>query len=118
MQKSLVQVRSIVGCCVKLAFMTRVVIDKILATVAGLPKLVIISMAHAIKHLSTFSIADAVLTVKFFTRFTERSHMLLNGNTMTNLFVYMISVLHHRKLTCLTAVRYTRTRPISRPKAH
>jgi len=77
--------------------MTSVVTDKILAIVAGLPQLVVISLAHAIKYLSTFSIADVALAVKFFTRFTERNHMLLNGNTMTNLFVCMISVSHwHR----------------------
>jgi DNA mismatch repair protein MSH3 len=77
--------------------MTSVVTDKILAIVAGLPQLVVISLAHAIKYLSTFSIADAALAVKFFTRFSERNHMLLNGNTMTNLFVCMISVPHwHR----------------------
>jgi DNA mismatch repair protein MSH3 len=77
--------------------MTSVVTDKILAIVAGLPQLVVISLAHAIKYLSTFSIADAALAVKFFARFSERNHMLLNGNTMTNLFVCMISVPHwHR----------------------
>ena len=81
---------------VKLTFMTWVGVDKILAVVAALPRLVVISMAHAIKYLSTFSIADAVLAVKFFTRFTERNHMLLNGNTVANLFVSMISVLHRR----------------------
>jgi DNA mismatch repair protein MSH3 len=64
-----------------------VVADKLLALVAGLPQLVVISLAHSIKYLSTFSIADSLLGVKFFTKFTERSHMLLNGNTMTNLFV-------------------------------
>lgn len=64
-----------------------IVTDKLLALVAGLPQLVTISLAHSIKYLSTFRIADALIGVKFFTRFTERSHMLLNGNTMTNLFV-------------------------------
>ncbi|KAG1782777.1 muts domain V-domain-containing protein [Suillus placidus] len=62
--------------------------DKLLVLVAGLPQLVALSLAHSIKYLSTFSIADALLGVKFFTKFTERSHMLLNGNTMTNLEIY------------------------------
>ncbi|KAG1756484.1 muts domain V-domain-containing protein [Suillus paluster] len=61
--------------------------DKILAIVAGLPQLVAISLAHSIKYLSSFNIADAFLGVKFFTRFTERSHMLLNGNTIANLIL-------------------------------
>lgn len=69
-----------------------VIADKLLALVAGLPQLVAISLAHSIKYLSTFSIADSLLSVKFFTKFTERSHMLLNGNTMTNLSVF-ISIL-------------------------
>ncbi|OAX39197.1 hypothetical protein K503DRAFT_690106 [Rhizopogon vinicolor AM-OR11-026] len=84
--------------------------DKILAIVAGLPQLVVISLAHAIKYLSTFSIADAVLAVKFFTRFTERSHMLLNGNTMTNLEIYQNQTDFTTKGTLISILDHTATK--------
>jgi DNA mismatch repair protein MSH3 len=58
---------------------------KLMAAVADFPKRVVVALAHAIKHLSAFSIADAFLETKFFSKFTTRAHMLLNGNTLTNL---------------------------------
>jgi DNA mismatch repair protein MSH3 len=58
-----------------------------MAAVADFPKRVVVVLAHAIKHLSAFSIADAFLETKFFSKFSTRAHMLLNGNTLTNLSV-------------------------------
>ena len=58
-----------------------------MAAVADFPKRVIVVLAHTIKYLSAFGIADAFLETKFFNKFTTRAHMLLNGNTLTNLSV-------------------------------
>ena len=54
--------------------------------VAGLPNLVTIALAHCIDYLSSFNIADSLTATKFFTQFTTKEHMLLNGNTVTNLY--------------------------------
>ena len=56
-----------------------------MAAVTDFPKQVVVVLAHTIKYLSAFSIADAFLETKFFSKFTTRAHMLLNGNTLTNL---------------------------------
>lgn len=61
---------------------------KLTAEIASFPKDVVIALAHLVKYLSTFDVADALLETQFFSRFTERTHMLLNGNTLTNLYVY------------------------------
>ncbi|CDO74876.1 hypothetical protein BN946_scf185004.g26 [Trametes cinnabarina] len=55
---------------------------------ADFSKLVVIALAHAVKYLSTFNIADALRETRFFAKFTERTHMLLNANTLTNLEIY------------------------------
>jgi DNA mismatch repair protein MSH3 len=59
---------------------------KLMATIIGFPQRVVIVLAHAMKHLSEFSIADAFMETNFFSRFTTKAHMLLNGNTVTNLY--------------------------------
>jgi DNA mismatch repair protein MSH3 len=61
---------------------------KLLAAIADFPKRVVIALAHAIKYLSAFGIADAFLETKFFTMFASKAHMLLAANTLTNLEVY------------------------------
>lgn len=58
-----------------------------MAAVTDLPKQVVIALAQCIKYLDAFNIADSLLATKFFSTFTTGSHMLLNGNTLTNLFV-------------------------------
>ncbi|KAF8061576.1 DNA mismatch repair protein MSH3 [Lyophyllum atratum] len=61
---------------------------RLMAEVADFPKRVVIALAHAIKYLSAFSIADALLETRFFSKFTTKAHMLLAGNTLTNLEIY------------------------------
>ncbi len=58
-----------------------------MAAIAEFPKHVVIALAQAVKYLSAFEVADALLETKFFSKFTERTHMLLNSNTITNLSV-------------------------------
>lgn len=59
-----------------------------MAAVTDFPKLVVVALAHAIKYLSAFNIADAFRETNFFTRFTTRAHMLLAANTLANLEIY------------------------------
>ena len=58
-----------------------------MANITHFPKQVVIALAHAVKYLSAFDVADALVETQFFKKFTERTHMLLNGNTLTNLYV-------------------------------
>ncbi|KAI9456446.1 DNA mismatch repair protein MSH3 [Russula earlei] len=61
---------------------------KLMAEVADFPKQVIMALAQCIEYLSAFRVADTLLATKFFAKFTTRAHMLLNGNTLTNLEIY------------------------------
>lgn len=62
--------------------------EGVLGIIANFPQRVVIALAHAIEYLSAFSIADAFLGAKFFSKFANRTHMLLNSNTLTNLEIY------------------------------
>jgi len=59
-----------------------------MAAITDLPQRVVIALAHSIKYLSNFGIADAFLETKFFTKFTTRAHMLLAANTLINLEIF------------------------------
>ncbi|KAJ7582852.1 muts domain V-domain-containing protein [Mycena floridula] len=61
---------------------------ELLATVIGFPKSVLVALAHAIRYLSAFDLADAFLDAKSFSRFTDKTHMLLKANTLANLEIY------------------------------
>ncbi|KAI0320179.1 DNA mismatch repair protein MSH3 [Amylostereum chailletii] len=61
---------------------------KLMAAVTDFPKQVVIAMAQCIKYLANFNLADVLLGTKFFAKFTTQAHMLLNGNTVTNLEIY------------------------------
>ena len=56
-----------------------------MAAVTAFPKLVVVALAQLHKYLVTFNVADALRETRFFAKFTERTHMLLNANTLTNL---------------------------------
>lgn len=61
------------------------VAGKLMAAVSDFPKSVVIALAHVVRYLSKFEVADVLLETNFYSKFTERTHMLLNGNTLTNL---------------------------------
>jgi DNA mismatch repair protein MSH3 len=56
-----------------------------MAEVTDFPKQVVMALAQSIDYLAAFRVADALLVTNFFAKFTTRAHMLLNGNTLTNL---------------------------------
>ncbi|KAG6331292.1 hypothetical protein ID866_7797 [Astraeus odoratus] len=59
--------------------------DSVLGIITNFPRQVVIALAHAIQYLSAFSIADAFLGARFFSKFADKTHMLLNANTLNNL---------------------------------
>lgn len=60
-------------------------VGKLFAIVKDLPQRVCIALAHVVEHLQSFGLAEALTRTEFFSKFTERRHMLLNSNTLANL---------------------------------
>lgn len=55
------------------------------------PKQVVVALAHMVEYLSKFNISRLFRKQTRFKQFMERNHMLLNANTLTNLYVTHIS---------------------------
>ena len=62
--------------------------NKLLDTVLGLPPLVTICLSSMIKHLTDYGLEHVFDLTKYFQSFSGRSHMLLNGNTLSSLEIY------------------------------
>ncbi|KAG0259395.1 Mismatch repair protein msh3 [Mortierella polycephala] len=62
--------------------------EVLLKTVLGLSRNLIVALAAMITHLTDFGLAPVFRLSKYFECFTSRSHMLLNGNTISNLEIY------------------------------
>jgi DNA mismatch repair protein MSH3 len=58
---------------------------KLMATIVDLPKTAVIALTHTIKYLTEFDLGDVFVQTSMFTKFTTEAHMLLNGNTLSNL---------------------------------
>ncbi|KAG8968832.1 Mismatch repair protein msh3 [Tulasnella sp. 425] len=82
----------------------------VMATIVDFPKQVIIALAHAIQYLTNFKVADAFLEATFFSTFASRTHMLLNGTTLTNLEIYRNSTDFTEKGSLLWILDHTKTR--------
>lgn len=54
----------------------------------GLPELVTICLSCMIKHLTDYGLEHVFDLTKYFQSFSARSHMLLNGNTLSSLEIY------------------------------
>lgn len=59
---------------------------KLLASLSDLPQRVVIGLANSMQYLKAFGLADVLTRTEFFAKFTERQHMLLNANTLANLY--------------------------------
>ncbi|KAL0580265.1 Mismatch repair protein msh3 [Marasmius crinis-equi] len=82
---------------------------KLLATVSGFPRRVVVALAHIIKYLKNFDIADTLTEANYFERFTAQTrNMVLGANTLHNLEIFrnetdgtiqgsLLSVLDHTK---------------------
>ena len=68
-------------------FLSICVPGKLMASLVDFPKTVIVALAHAIKYLREFELDSAFYRTNYFAKFTTKTHMLLNGNTLSNLCV-------------------------------
>lgn len=59
-----------------------------MAVVVNLPRTVVVALAHTLQHLAVFGLTDSFMDASLFTKFTDRSHMLLNANTLINLSAF------------------------------
>ncbi|KAF9950908.1 Mismatch repair protein msh3 [Mortierella alpina] len=62
--------------------------EALLKTVLGLSRNLIVALSAIITHLTDFGLAPVFRLSKYFECFTSRSHMLLNGNTISNLEIF------------------------------
>ena len=72
----------------------------------------VIALAHMVKYLSKFDISRVFRKQTRFKQFTERNHMLLNANTLTNLCVTHTTPLPSWLIIADAAERYIATKPI------
>ena len=86
-----------------------------MAEVTDFPKQVVVALAQCIEYLSAFRVADALLATTFFAKFTTRAHMLLNANTLTNLYV-MCSHCEIAEAKNIEQERFIRMTPILQVK--
>ena len=63
-----------------------------------------IALAYILEYLTSFALEDVLSMTEFFGKFTERHYMLLNANTLINLYVlaciFLLNIL--LELTMLT----------------
>ena len=81
-----------------------------MAAAVDFPKPVTVALAHIIKHLTAFDIADVLLEAKFFDKFSSRTHMLLGANTLANLELYRNETDYAVKGSLLWVLDNTRTK--------
>lgn len=70
---------------------------KIFDKILGLPENVSICLSAMISHLSEYGLERVFQLEKYFQPFSARSHMLLNGNTLTSLEIYQNQTDHSTK---------------------
>ena len=70
---------------------------KIFDKILGLPENVSICLSSMITHLSDYGLEHVFQLTKYFQPFSARSHMLLNGNTLTSLEIYQNQTDHSTK---------------------
>ena len=82
------------------------VLDKIL----GLSENVTICLSAMISHMSDYGLEHVFDLTKYFQSFSARSHMLLNGNTLTSLEIYQNQTDHSAKGSLFWTLDRTQTR--------
>lgn len=84
--------------------------SNLLEKVLTLPEDVTICLSSMIKHMSEFGLEYVFDLTKYFQPFSARSHMLLNGNTLTNLEIYQNQTDHTSKGSLFWTLDRTKTR--------
>lgn len=62
---------------------------KLFAAASQLPQKVTVALAYSVDYLLEYDLTDIFIETEFFGKFTDRQHMLLNANTLTNLYVFV-----------------------------
>ncbi|KAL1933574.1 hypothetical protein VTP01DRAFT_7664 [Rhizomucor pusillus] len=84
--------------------------DVLFVEILKLPDAVIKALAAILRYLSEFGLQHALKLTKYFTHFSSRSHMLLNGNTMANLEIYRNSTDYSEHGSLFWILNHTSTR--------
>ncbi|CRG91250.1 hypothetical protein PISL3812_08298 [Talaromyces islandicus] len=82
----------------------------LLEKVLQLPDQVTVCLSSMIEHLSEYGLEHVFDLTKYFQSFSARSHMLLNGNTLTSLEVYQNQTDYSSKGSLFWTMDRTRTR--------
>ncbi len=83
---------------------------KIFDKIVGLPENVSVCLSAMINHLSEYGLEQVFQLEKYFQPFSARSHMLLNGNTLTSLEIYLNQTEHTIKGSLYWMLDRTQTR--------
>lgn len=83
---------------------------KIFDKILGLPENVSICLSSMITHLSDYGLEHVFQLTKHFQPFSARSHMLLNGNTLTSLEIYQNQTDHSTKGSLYWMMNRTQTK--------
>lgn len=84
--------------------------SKILEKVLKLPEAVTMCLSAMITHLSEYGLEHVFDLTKYFQSFSARSHMLLNGTTLTSLEIYQNQTDQSAKGSLFWTLDRTRTR--------
>jgi DNA mismatch repair protein MSH3 len=84
--------------------------SKLLDKILGLPENVIVCLSAMIDHLRDYGLEHVFDLTKYFQSFSARSHMLLNGNTLTSLEIYQNQTDHTAKGSLFWTLDRTMTR--------
>jgi DNA mismatch repair protein MSH3 len=84
--------------------------QKVLDKILGLPQNVIVCLSAMIKHMSEYGLEHVFDLTKYFQPFSARSHMLLNGNTLTSLEIYQNQTDHTTRGSLFWMMDKTQTR--------
>ncbi|KAL4868622.1 hypothetical protein BDV12DRAFT_185824 [Aspergillus spectabilis] len=86
------------------------VASNLLQNVLNLPDQVTICLSAMIKHMTEYGLEHVLELTKYFQHFSSRSHMLLNGNTLTSLEIYQNQTDHSSKGSLFWTLDRTQTR--------
>lgn len=84
--------------------------SNLLEKVLKLPEDVTICLSAMIKHMTEYGLEHVFDLTKYFQSFSARSHMLLNGNTLSSLEIYQNQTDHTAKGSLFWTLDRTRTR--------
>ncbi len=84
--------------------------SKILHKILSLPEHVTVCLSAMIKHMAEYGLEHVFNLTKYFQPFSARSHMLLNGNTLTSLEVYQNQTDHSTKGSLFWTLDRTQTK--------